>query len=132
MTTTTSPSRTSRRRGVFLHHLLSVSTSSLTRTFGVLPRFCTSSGRRIGNSAALPLPAFFRYSAVCTSGVLPNGSGINLVLPNDVLLVLSLFRTWYRENTVIRYRYLPIPSSSTVIRYRIGTRSIQYRTRTPL
>ena len=38
----------------------------------------------------------------------------------------------FRENTVIRYRYLPIPSSSTVIRYRIGTGSIQYRTRSPL
>ena len=37
-----------------------------------------------------------------------------------------------RENTVIWYRYLPIPSSSTVIRHRIGTGSIQYRTRTPL
>ena len=68
------------------------SPSSLTRTSGVLPRFCTSGGRRIGNSAALPLPAFFRCSALHTFGFLPNGSGINLVLPNDILLVLPLFR----------------------------------------
>ena len=34
--------------------------------------------------------------------------------------------------TVIRYRYLPIPVPIPSIRYRIGTGSIQYRTRSPL
>ena len=127
-TTTTSPWRTSRRWGVFLRHLLSVSTSSLTRTSGVLPRFCTSGGRRIGNSAALPLPAFFRCSAVRTSGVLLNGSGINLVLPNEFLLVLpngSGIKTFFKNyvtdlwNMVSgEYRH-PVPvSPDTVIQYR--------------
>ena len=46
--------------------------------------------------------------------------------------ILKEYGRRYRENTVIRYGYLPIPSSCTVIRYRIGTGSIQYRTRTPL
>ena len=53
-------------------------------------------------------------------------------LRNTFISNTPFYGTRYRENTVIRYRYLPIPSSSTVIRYRIGTGSIQYRTRTPL